>query len=307
MVDEPVTGVIFDVQHNAVYDGPGIRTCIFLKGCPLRCAWCHNPESWRPAPELAYTAERCEACGQCVAACPEEALALVQQQVVRNHDRCTRHFTCAPACPNRALERIGEEVTPRDILARVLPDRPFYDNSGGGVTVSGGEPTHQFEFLVQVLRLLKNETIHTAVETCGYFPSARLPTLLSLVDLFLFDLKLMDPARHKRAVGVANDQILDNFRSIVSEAGVDRLVPRLPLISEQNCAPEDLDAVIEFLKTTGYTGRVELMPYNPFSRSKWDKLAKGDAYQDPGPLAEAQLSALVRQLEKAGFEVLINR
>ena len=300
-------GVVFDIQTYALYDGPGIRTCVFLKGCPLRCAWCHNPESWDRHPQPAHTAERCVGCGACVDACPNQALMLLDSLPVREQARCKVCGACAKACPNKAMEIVGKQMDAEQVVDEAVRDKPFFDHSGGGVTLSGGEPTAQWEFAVEILQKLRERGVHTALETCGLFASERQEALLGLVDLFLFDLKTVDSARHKQCTGVPNELILASFAAIVSRGGSDRIIPRIPLIPTFNDDPESIKAIVRFLETTGYAGQVHLMPYNDLARGKWDKIGQGDKYAQMGSLPEDKLSQIVSMLEEAGFEVLVNR
>ena len=304
---DSMKGIVFDIQNYAIYDGPGIRTTVFLKGCPLSCQWCHNPESWRRRPELAYTLERCTCCGQCIAACPKGALELAGGKVHRDEEKCQSCFTCVASCPSKAREIVGEEQSVDEVVERVLADRPFYENSGGGATFSGGEPTLQRKFLLQAMRRLKKEGIHLALETTGYFKKEVLAELLPLVDLFLFDLKLMDSDRHKAYTGVSSKPIHDNFQAILKRAGPERLIPRMPLITGVNCDTKDIEAVIDFLKAAGYHGQVDLMPYNRMARDKWEKTGRGGLYRDWGALGEETLNGIIEQLEGAGFQVMVNR
>lgn len=261
---------MFDIQRYAIYDGPGIRTCVFLKGCPLRCAWCHNPESWRISPE------------------PDVSPDVADRE------------------PGDDRAMLGREVTVAEVLADVVSDRPFYDTSGGGLTVSGGEPTLQFEFLMALLGAAREESVHTALETCGHFHPSRLQELAENVDLFLFDLKLQDDARHAELTGVSNARILGNFKSLVKSVGEGGLLARLPLVPGVNVGAEDVGATIAFLRTAGYTGRVELMPYNNTARSKWRKVGREEQYRDYGVLSPEALDGVSTQLRDAGFETFIN-
>jgi pyruvate formate lyase activating enzyme len=306
IVDQDISGIIFDIQHYAVYDGPGIRTCVFFKGCPLRCAWCHNPESQKVKPEVSYFKDRCTACGACVDACPNRAVRLVKGRVVRDADRCVVCGACATACLSNATEIIGKTMTVREVAEKVAGDKPFYDNSGGGVTISGGEATAQPDFLLALLRAFRGLGIHTALETCGFFRPDLVDNLCELVDLFLYDFKHSDSDQHTKLTGVANTRICENFRSILACAGPERVLPRVPLIPGANTDAVTMRGIIHNLKDAGYAGPVHLMPYNSMARTKWEKIGRSSEYADMGQLHEDDIERISRQLQDAGFSVTVN-
>jgi pyruvate formate lyase activating enzyme len=299
-------GIVFDIQTYAVYDGPGIRTCVFFKGCPLSCRWCHNPESQRPRAEMAHLSARCAACGACVEACPNDALALGPGGIERDDARCSVCGLCSETCPNGAHETIGYEISPGDVVDRVLVDRAFFAESSGGVTLTGGEPTIQREFLFTTARLFKENGIHTALETSGYFAGELTPELIDTIDLFLYDIKHIDADRHKLYTGVDNGRILQNFTRIVKTAGPPRIIPRVPLIPGFNADGASLDGISTFLKKARYRGPVHLMPYNRMAKSKYEKVGRAPDYRDMGELSEETIDRLVALLTDRGFEAVIN-
>lgn len=259
-------GRIFDIQRYAVHDGPGIRTLVFLKGCPLRCPWCCNPESQKFRPELKRSSLRCRACGSCADACPEGLDPAAAGFDGDACETCTA-WTCATACPQAALVRVGARMTAAEVVAEVAKDRAFYENSGGGVTLSGGEPLAQPQFAREILRLCDDLGIRTALETCGFAATETVREIEPLVDLILFDLKLADPRRHVEVLGAPLAPILENLRFLASKRNPD-IVIRIPLVPGYTDDSENLDALAELVAGLGLT-RVELEPYHALGEAKY--------------------------------------
>jgi pyruvate formate lyase activating enzyme len=262
---------VFEIERFALNDGPGIRTVVFFKGCPLRCSWCSNPESQKAAPELFYRSRRCLACGRCVEACGEEALALGAALIV-DRERCTACGDCTRACNTGALTMAGSVLPVGDILREVLRDEAFYRNSGGGVTFSGGEPTAQPRALRALAELCRENGLHTCLETCGVFGWEALRETLPSLDLFLFDLKHLDEARHEELTGVGNALVLENFRRLL-EAGKP-VVARFPLLPGINDEEGHLERVAEFLAGCSPGMRVDVLPYHRLGSSKYAGLGR---------------------------------
>jgi len=281
---EPVTGVTFNVQRFSTEDGPGIRTTVFMKGCPLRCRWCHNPEGLSPRPQLVWYDVRCIGARRCLAACPVGALELTPDGMRIDRERCSPCDLCAEACPSGALELIGRRWTPEELLAQVAKDTAFYETSGGGVTVSGGEPTMQPDFVEAFLRLCRQSGIATALDTCGYADWSVYERLLPYVDLVLFDLKILDRERHRQATGVYPDRILANAAAI-AERGMPMWI-RTPIIPGYTDDEENIEALAAFIRSRLPTvQRWDLLAYTNLGVAKYRRL--GLTY----PLEETQLPA----------------
>ena len=268
--DLNVQGVVFDIERSAVHDGPGIRTTVFLKGCPLACAWCHNPESRGADPELLWSPVRCAGCMQCQVACAQGVHQFVEQRHLLERRRCIACGCCVSVCYAGALELAGQSMTVNDVLVEVMRDEPFYRRSGGGLTLSGGEPTAQFDFARALFREAGRRQLHTALDTAGFCSRECLDGLSPYVDLFLFDLKQMDGARHRALTGVSNERILDNLRRLDTTGR--EIWIRVPLIPTQNDDDANFQAIGRFVSTLKHVTRVEILPYHRLGESKYVRL-----------------------------------
>jgi pyruvate formate lyase activating enzyme len=291
-------GLIFNIQKYSVHDGPGIRTTVFLKGCPLCCAWCHNPEGIAARPELLVLESRCASCGACREACPFggtlPATGAPGPLPTQMPD-CTRCGACVEACPGGARQMAGREMTVREVLAEVLADRIFYEDSGGGVTFSGGEPLAQPRFLRALLTAAREHGVHTTVDTSGFGCTDELLAVAALTDLFLFDLKLLDDARHREFTGVSNRPILANLAAL--DAVHRNLWLRVPLIPGINDDAANLTAVAGLAATLRSARQISVLPYHRTAATKFRRLGRDfvlDATLPPSPAAVAAAAAVLR-------------
>ena len=268
----PLTLPVTNIQRFSVHDGPGIRTTVFLKGCPLRCRWCHNPETKRKENELFYTAKLCIGCGSCGAVCPGGVHGFSEEAGhTLDRTKCLLCGACAEACPTTALELCAKDMTPEEILSEVLRDQPFYKD-GGGMTLSGGEPTLHGEKTLVLLREAKKAGLHTAIETCGYFPETMIPALVSSADLFLYDVKDTNSLRHKENTGVGNERILENLKRIDALGG--ESVMRCVMVKGVNMKEDHLLALAPLWRSLSHCRGIELLPYHAMGGGKSERLGR---------------------------------
>lgn len=279
---EELSATVFDIQKFSIHDGPGIRTTVFLKGCPLRCLWCHNPESRSPRPELFFNPEKCLSCGACVEACPRQAHRVPPEGGhLLDRSRCTVCGTCATLCPASALELCGKSMRLSEVLSEVRKDRAFYENSGGGMTLSGGEPMMQFEFVRALCEAAKRAPgiPNIAVESCGFAPVEHYRELLPWIDLFLFDVKTLDPEKHRRYTGVPLEPILRTLRFLDDSGAAISL--RCPLIPGWNDSEEEQRKIAELANTLRHVRSIDLEPYHPLGEAKARRLGKEPEFTAP--------------------------
>lgn len=295
-----MTGTIFNIQRFSVNDGPGIRTTVFLKGCPLSCAWCHNPESQFPDRQVLYKENRCLHCGACAEICPQHAIYM-NETVYTDPESCVCCGTCLEYCYAEAREIAGQEKTVDELLREIEKDRAFFEESGGGVTLSGGEPLLQPEFIRSVLKECKQRGIHTVLDTCGYAEWSMLETIRPFVDLFLFDLKIMDDARHIKFTGVSNAIILENLKRL-SKHG-QKIIIRIPIIPGITDDHENLIAMSEFVKNLPGSHKIELLPYHPVAKDKYARLQRPYALENLARPGDEEMVTIKQLLQQFDFEV----
>jgi len=303
-------GRIFDIQRFSIHDGPGIRTTVFLKGCPLRCVWCHNPEGMNAAQVISFLAEKCIACGECVRICEHHAHRLETAATngsgvrhVYERERCEACGRCTEHCDARALEAVGRDLTVAEVMKEVRQDKAFYATSGGGLSISGGEPLAQIDFTIALLAAAGEEGFHRCVETSGFASWARLAPLVPLVDLFLFDFKETDPQRHAEFTGQSNEVILKNLRALCDVGAKIQL--QCPIVPGFNDREEHLDGIARLALSMPNLAGVQLLPYHPLGMSKIERFGLHPASNLPhAPLPKARLDLWINRLRAQGVRVL---
>lgn len=296
-----VRGVVTQIQRYSINDGPGIRTTVFLKGCPLRCAWCHNPETWDDRVEIYFTKSKCVKCGRCQAACPVPGAIDLEAEYRINWAACTRCMECVKACPYGALTRVGEALTVADVMDEVLRDVPFYVNSGGGMTLSGGEPLHQPEFCLELLKEARNHGLHTALDTSGHAPPSWVEAVLPYVDLVLLDIKHTDPEAHRNATGVSNTLILENARRFAAGTAVRFRIPLIPGFNDDEAF---IRQVGELARSMGVPA-CDILPYHDYCLAKYRMLGREHIFYRVKPLKDERVKELEAILRDLGLETSI--
>lgn len=290
-------GMIYNIQRMSVHDGPGLRTTVFLKGCPLSCLWCSNPESQKTTPQMLFFENLCTGCGACAQACSNGAVIMSGGKSGRDVGKCTDCGQCAQACPNKAREMSGKLMTVEEVMAVVRKDALFYDNSGGGVTFGGGEPTSGGQFFLNLAQAARDEGYHVTVDTCGYCPEERFDKTIGLTNLFLFDCKHMDSGQHKALTGVDNAVILRNLRAALHSGTEVRI--RMPLMPDMNDSDDNLAAMADFLGEFNRS-EIEIMPCHAFGKSKY--VALGKSLPEVSQYAPEQLHVVLERFAKHGLK-----
>ena len=294
-------GTVFNIMRYSVHDGPGIRTTVFLKGCPLHCKWCHNPEAISSEVELMYRKDRCLRCGDCVTACPHGAATLIDGKTAIDRELCMQCGTCVDACAADARELIGKEMSVDEVMLEIMKDVPFYDQSGGGVTFSGGEPLLQHEFLLECLKACKARRLRTALDTTGFSSPAIVERISEYTDLFLYDLKTMDDTRHKEYTGVSNALVLQNLR-MLSRRGKEIII-RMPVIPGVNDQPDNIRETGAFVASLGTVREMQILPYHDAGAEKYSRLGRDNPMPVTLPASHEVMSHVAENLREYGLTI----
>ena len=296
-------GSIFNIMRYSIHDGPGLRTTVFFKGCPLSCTWCHNPEGISSAAQRVYRQYLCIGCGQCVDHCTQNTLTLASNGVVADEKRCIQCLACAQTCPAEAMEFIGKSMTVSEVLGEIQKDIPFYDESGGGVTFSGGEPLNQPDFLLDILNACGELDLHRTVDTSGYADSELLLKIAEQTDLFLYDLKHMDPLKHRLYTGVSNEKILSNLELLAQHGA--QITIRIPIVPGINDDEENIERVGAFLERLPGIRRVHILPYHSVAQGKYRSLRTDFPLADVESPTPVQMEAIAERLKRNDLQVAL--
>jgi pyruvate formate lyase activating enzyme len=298
----PLAGTVLRIARFSVHDGPGIRTTVFLKGCPMRCRWCHSPDSQRPAPELVFHADRCLACGSCASICEAHAVEAHGDRVVTDFGRCRACGACVPACPAGARELAGRVMRVDEVVDAIESDAVFFEESGGGATFSGGEPLMQPAFLEALLARCRDRGVRCAVDTCGLADPSAFARILPLADLVLFDVKIADCGGHEAATGVSNVRVIANLH-LAAASGVP-VRARFPLVPGFTDAAENVRAIGELLSTAGI-GRVDVLPYHRAGAAKYPRLGLEYPLGAVPAATGAEVAAVVQSFRDRGLDARV--
>lgn len=296
------SSIIMNIQKYSIHDGPGIRTTVFFKGCPLNCWWCHNPESQKSSPQIMFFKEKCKGCGSCLKKCSQTAIEFVEGYPATDESKCTLCGKCSDFCPNNARELVGKEITVKELMKEIVKDEAFYDESNGGVTFSGGEPLLHVDYLNNVLKSCKCKGIHTTLDTSGYANWEQFKKIVENVDLFLFDIKHMNNEKHLKYTGVGNTLILENLKKL-SENGSNIFI-RMPIIAGINDDDENIDLAIEFISKLNII-QVNLLPYHKMGMDKYRRLNRQYKLSGLEIPSDEVISKIADKFKKAGIKIII--
>ena len=306
MVNGDTKGIVFNIQHYSIHDGPGIRTTVFINGCPLRCVWCQNPESLSMIPSIFFASEKCTGCGKCVETCPQKAITVVNGKSSTNRALCKGCGKCAEVCPNEARDLIGKEMTAGEVFKDVNSDAIFYQRSGGGVTVSGGDPVAQPEFVIAILKMCKDAGLHTALETSGVAEWHAFKKILAYTDMVLYDFKHMNGEEHKKFTGKSNKLVLENAKKIIVEFPQIAFVARVPVIPGYNDSEENIVMIARFIaEELGDSIKVHLLPYHKLGTTKYERLEDTGKIIHVEPPNDEHMEELRKLVESFGLAAAV--
>jgi len=300
MITKHIEGTLFDIQHYSIHDGPGVRTTVFLKGCPLACLWCQNPESQNSQPEMMFQIEKCTSCMRCVQTCPHSAIKVVAGHVKTDRELCDNCGCCTRVCPTEARFMVGTSAPVSEVIEEVVSDKLFYEGTGGGMTLSGGEALYQSNYACELLKAANENAIHTAIETSGFASREAFEKVVTQVDLVLYDIKHMNSLEHERLTGVGNQQILENLIWLSEETSIPFVI-RFPVIKGLNDTLENTEAMCKFLKEqVSRCHSIDLLPYHNLGVSKSTFLEIENIFEGERP-DESQLESIKACVEAYGF------
>jgi pyruvate formate lyase activating enzyme len=297
-------GLVYDLQRFAIHDGPGIRTLVYMKGCPLKCLWCSSPQTQKAKPEILHNELNCKKCGGCIDVCPVHVITISDEDgIIIDRELCSDCGECVEFCPNQALKLIGYHTTFEELFQDINKDSPFYRRSNGGVTVGGGEPSMQLDFVIAFLKRCKQNYINTAIETCGYVKWDNMEKLLKYVDLVYLDIKHMDPKVHKELTGVSNELILENAKKI---SMINPMIIRIPVIPGCNDSDDNITATARFAFDLGENlKRIELLPYHKFGTQTYSQLGEDYKLTDVEPPSDDHMTRLKEIIESCRVKAQI--